>query len=243
MRLAFILILFLFVNLTSAQKQITHQQQIWYRYNLKISIGELWQIRQEFEDRNFINPSRQFQFLSRTAVQRNLGKGWNTAIGLAYFEQANPTDPTVKDFTIQRELRPFIEFAYVTKPGEKWILRQRLWTEFRFFQQDDHSYKYNNIRVRYRFEGQYILSSLLSLFAYDEIFINLGSNIVNNTFDQNRYALGIQITPVKNITFEVSYINWFQQRPSGFEYYQRNIIRLALNHTIPIQKKTTEPKS
>src|SRR4249920_165946 len=122
MRLAFILILFLFSNLTSAQKQITHQQQIWYRYYLKLPIGEMWQIRHEFEDRNFINPSRQFQFLSRTVIQTNLGKGWDTGVGFAYFEQASPPDPTVKDFTIQRELRPFIEVGYISKPGNKWIL-------------------------------------------------------------------------------------------------------------------------
>ncbi len=46
------------------QKEVLHQKQIWYKYNLKVPIGDKWQIRQEFDDRNFVDPARQSQFLS-----------------------------------------------------------------------------------------------------------------------------------------------------------------------------------
>ncbi|MGB3078487.1 MAG: DUF2490 domain-containing protein [Saprospiraceae bacterium] len=232
-----IILLCLISFLSSAQKQITSQPQIWFKYYLKIPINPQWQIRQEIDDRNFINPARQSQFLERTHLQRNLGKGWITSLGFTYSEVATPADPNITTYGNNRELRPSLEIGHLNKLNEKWNLHQRVWNEFRFFQQNDKSYLYSNMRLRYKIETHFKLSSLLSFFAFEELHINLGKNIVFNTFDQNRFGIGCEISPIKNIGFEFTYINWFQQRSSGNEYFNRNIFRLALNHTLMLRKR------
>jgi Protein of unknown function (DUF2490) len=236
MKFFFLSICLLFSLLSSAQKQITSQSQIWFKYYLKIPISSNWQIRQEIDDRNYINPSRQSQFLERTHLQRNLGNSWFASLGFTYSEVATPANPNIKPYGNYRELRPSLEIGHLSKINDQWDLHQRIWNEFRFFQQSDKSYQYSNIRLRYKIETHFELSSLLSFFAFEELHINLGKNIVYNTFDQNRFGIGCEISPIKNIGFEFAYINWFQQKSSGNEYYNRNILRLALNHTLVLRK-------
>ena len=72
---------------------------------------------------------------------------------------------------------------------------------------------------------------------YDEIFINAGENIVHNTFDQNRIYAAFQYGINKNIAVELGYLKSFQQRSSGVDYYDRDIIRFNLIHKINLQKK------
>lgn len=67
--------------------------------------------------------------------------------------------------------------------------------------------------------------------------INAGQKIVYNTFDQNRIYAGLQYGFNKNITFELGYLNSFQQRAGGVDYYDRDIIRFTLYHKINLQKK------
>ena len=240
---AFAILFFLiFSTLIHGQKQVINQKQIWYKYYLKIPVGDKWQIRQELDDRNYTDPARQSQFLSRTHLQRNLSKGWSTALGFAYFVHSLPQDPEIQDFTNQSELRPSFEVVNLNKLSEKFYLHHRYWTEIRFFQQPDNSYAYTNIRVRYKLELGYELSEKFSLLVFDELHINLGSKITYNVFDQNRIGASIMYSPVKNIGFEVMYINWFQQQPSGDSFYNRDIIRFALHQTLVVFKGTRGEK-
>jgi Protein of unknown function (DUF2490) len=236
MKFLTVILLCFFSLLSSAQKQITSQPQIWFKYFLKVPINSHWQIRQEIDDRNYINPSRQSQFLERTHLQRNLGDGWITSLGFTYSEVATPANPNINLYVNNRELRPSLEIGHLSKINDQWSFHQRIWNEFRFFQQNDKSYRYSNIRLRYKIEADFELSSLLSFFAFEELHINLGKKIVFNTFDQNRFGIGCEISPIKNIGFEFAFINWFQQKSSGNEYYNRNILRFALNHTFALRK-------
>ena len=163
-------------------------------------------------------------------------------MGFAYFVHSLPQDPEIQDFTNQSELRPSFEVANLNKLSEKFHLHHRYWTEFRFFQQPDNSYAYTNIRVRYKLELGYELSEKFSLLVFDELHINLGSKITYNIFDQNRIGASIMYSPVKNIGFEVMYINWFQQQPGGDSFYNRDIIRFALHQTLVVFKGTRGEK-
>ena len=235
---AFAIILFtVFCTLVYGQKQVIYQKQIWYKYYLKIPLGEQWQIRQEIDDRDYTDPARQSQFVCRTHLQRNLGKGWSTALGFAYFVHSLPPDPDIRDFTNQSELRPSVELVNLHSLGNKFLLNHRYWTEFRFFEQPDHTFSFNNIRVRYKLELGYAVSTKFSLLVYDELCINLGNKITYNVLDQNRIGAAIMYLPVKNIGFELMYINWFQQLPSGNSFFHRDIIRLALHQTLSVCKE------
>lgn len=230
-------LLMLATGLMSAQKEIINQQQIWYKYSLKIPISTHWQIRQEIDDRNFINPARQSQFLTRTHLQRNLGKGWDAALGFAYFIHSLPQDPEINNFTNYGELRPSFEIANLHKISEKFHLHHRYWTELRYFQQPDDTYTFGTVRIRYKLELGYELSEKFSFLVFDEIHLNLSNKITYNVFDQNRIGVAAMYSPVKNIGFELMYINWFQQTTAGDVYYHRDIIRLALHHTLGVFKK------
>jgi len=71
--LVFLLILLSFLSTSLfAQKNTTTQELLWSRYYLKLKINDLYQIRQEIEERTYWFPWRQHQFVSRTFVERKL---------------------------------------------------------------------------------------------------------------------------------------------------------------------------
>lgn len=231
-----LLICILTASLAWGQMQVLHQKQIWYKYNLKVPIGDQWQIRQEFDDRNFIDPSRQSQFLTRTHIQRKLGKEWSFALGFAYFVHSLPQEPEIQDYYNISELRPSVEILNNTHLSNKFHLHHRYWTEFRFFKQPGEAYEYTTIRMRYKLELGYKLSTKFSFLIFDEILFNVGNKITYNVFDQNRYGIAAMYSPVKNVGFELMYINWFQQAVQGDLFYNRDIVRFVLHHTIGIFK-------
>lgn len=97
-----------------------------------------------------------------------------------------------------------------------------------------------NWRFRYRLQGEYNFwkkeNQYLKAIVHDEIMINAGKNIVNNTFDQNRIYAALQYGVNKNIALELGYLKSFQQRASGVDYFNRDIIRFAFFHKINLQK-------
>ncbi len=221
-----------------SQKSVIDQQQIWYRLHVKVPIGTKWQLRQEFDDRNFINPSRQSQFLSRTHLERKLGHGWNVALGFAYFTHAQPQLPQ-EEFTVRTELRPSFEIAHKNKLGMKWAISNRLWSEARYFENTISELQFLSFRFRYKLELQHKLSSLITLIGFNEIHINVGKNIIYNAFDQNRLGVGAQFHVLKNVAIEPMYINWFQQLNSPNAYFRRDILRLAIEFVLPVKKSST----
>jgi hypothetical protein len=234
MKVIIILMLMLPVTVSLGQKQVLHQKQIWYKYNLKVPIGDQWQIRQEFDDRNFLDPARQSQFLSRTFVQRKIDNAWSFALGFAYFKHSLPQEPEVQDYYNVPELRPSFEISNHSHISDKFELHHRYWTEFRFFKQPEEAYAFATIRIRYKLELRYALSEKFSFLAFDEVHFNVGNQITYNVFDQNRYGIAAMYSPVENVGFEIMYINWFQQAVQGDLFYDRDIVRLALHHRLGI---------
>jgi len=230
----YILLLSLLSINANAQKKITTQHLLWTRYYFKIQLNNVYQIRQELEERTYWFLWRQHQFVSRTHFERKLGKGWNTALGFTYFIQSLPQDPSITNYDNQKELRPQLEIAYLQTISEKISLHHRYWIEFRFKEQTDHSFAFDNNRVRYKLELRYAPISKITLKAFDEIHLNMNGNAAQNIFNQNRYGASIQYMPTKKCGFELGYLNWFQQQNSGIDFYNRHIVRLTFHHKINI---------
>jgi len=234
--LVFLLILLSFLSTSLfAQKNTTTQELLWSRYYLKLKINDLYQIRQEIEERTYWFPWRQHQFVSRTFVERKLGKGWNSGLGFTYFLQSLPHDPEISDYTNQLELRPQLELAYKQNLTEKVILHHRYWGEFRFFEKTNGSFEFGNTRLRYKIELRYSPISNITIKVFDEIHLNIGEKIIQNVFDQNRYGASIQYMQLQNFGFELGYFNWFQQRRSGVDFYNRHIVRFTIHHTLNLK--------
>src|SRR5690606_26882686 len=142
----------LFSTSVKAQKSVETQHLLWTRYYIKLKLNENYQIRQEIEERTYWFPWRQHQFVVRTFAERELGKGWHAGIGFTYFLQSHPHKPEITSFENITELRPQLELGYEQSITDKIILNHRYWSEFRFFEQPNSSFKYSNNRTRYRLE-------------------------------------------------------------------------------------------
>ncbi len=223
-----------------SQKNIDHQSLLWTRYQLKLKIDDHWSASQELEERTYWFPWRQHQMVSRSMAQYHLGNDWNLGAGLTYFRQALPQDAHRPVSYTQPELRPQLEVGYKQQLSEKFNVQHRYWTEFRSFKAENEDFKFGNFRMRYKLEFQYQPTGKMTFKVYDEIFINAGKNIVNNTFDQNRIGTSVQYMPLKNFGFELGYINWYQQRPSGVDFYDRNIVRFTIHQTIDLRTPKTQ---
>ncbi len=218
-----------------SQKNIQTQQLLWTRYNLKIYINESYALRQELEERTYWFPWRQHQFVSRTLLERKLGKDWNGGIGITSFLQSLPHDPEIQIIETKSELRPMLEFGYWSPITKKIGLHHRYWSEFRFFEQANRSFNFANNRTRFKLELRYAATPKINFKAFDEILLNIGGEVVQNVFEQNRYGASIQYMPFDKLGFEVGYINWFQQQKSGVDFYNRHIIRLTIHQNMNLK--------
>jgi hypothetical protein len=194
------------------------------------------------QERRFINPDAQHQILARTHLHYKLGNGWDASAGFTYFLQS-PHDPHSTSSLVIPELRPHIEFNY-KQGGNYFQIHHRYRAEWRFFHNvvDDELTEgyWDYFRFRYRLGMDIVLkkntagNDIWKLKVSDEIMFNAGSAIVKNTFDQNRIYAGIYFQAAPSLGLELGYMNWFQQRSSGNQYYQRDIIRFAIHHRIKL---------
>lgn len=236
-----------FLTPLQAQKQVTHQSQYWLRYYGKYNLSPDWDITLEIDDRRFFKDNRQANWvLPRVTVERKLGAGWSAGIGFTYYTSTNPADPSKPTAMTVPELRPHQELSYKQKIKNLTIVYhfklEERWTRNSSSTEltDGYSFK---ARFRYQLQLQYPLvkqknpAGTLALKASDEIMLNIGHSIVQNTFDQNRAYIALNYGISNNFQVELGYMNYFQERSSGTQYYQRNIARLTVYHTINFHKK------
>lgn len=227
-----ILILCVLPLFSFAQKQVETEQFLWTRYNLKLKISNSYDLKQELASRFSWLPLEQSQYFSRTHFGKNLGGNWKTGIGFTYPVKPDHYYSQDNSTASRGEIRPQIELSYSHNILEKLTLNHRYWCEFRFFEQYDEAFKFRNFRFRYKLELRYALSDNIMVKAFDELFINIGNQIVQNTFDQNRYGFSVNYSPFRNFGFELGYLNIFQQRSSGTNFNNHHILRVTLHHTI-----------
>lgn len=237
------------VSSYSQSKNITTQNLAWFRYFNKLVLSETWLLNTQVEDRVYIFPWKQHQLLARTQVVYKVTSAVSVSQGFAYFLQS-PHDPhSTSNFTVP-ELRPYQEIILKNDLGKKTKLSHRYKLEERFFRNKDAEQEkllpgYNfYFRARYQVKLQYSLFNIrenpLKLVLSDELMVNFGKQIVHNSFDQNRFTIGLAYDFTKTFEGEIDYVNWFQQRQSGIDFYQRHIIRFTLYHSIDLRKKNKE---
>ena len=242
-----IILLTITTNYLYGQKNVTNQDVIWYGLFTTFEINEKWYVQNEFQERHFVNPTAQHQFLIRTHVHRLLGKsGWETSLGMCLFLQ-NSNDPNSTNRLTVPELRPHIEFAYKPK-SEKITFDHRYRVEARFYHNTntirselEDGFNFGNFRFRYRLQSTIPLFKVakkryFKLKISDEIHLNAGNKISKNVFEQNRFYGGISYNILQDLSFDIGYLNWFQQRPTG-DFYNRNILRFTFFHKLSSHKK------
>ena len=235
------LLMSLTCSLLNAQteKNIDYQNILWTRYYNQLTLNDKWAVHTEFDNRLFLNPTKENLFVFRVQGRYKV-KEIELGGGFAYFSvytQIPEVDPgfTVPEYRLQQD--------FTTKQNcGKIVVNHRFQAEERFIHNFDKTGLIDgtsfSLRFRYRIqescdlwknEKQY-LKAILS----DEIMINAGSKIVKNTFDQNRIYVALQLGISKTIATEIGYLNSFQQRISGVDYFNRNIIRISIYHKLRI---------
>lgn len=225
-------------------KKITTRPIAWYGYINTLQLSSNWFITSDIGERHFIDNGRQSQFLIRSKINYTIGQNWDAGIGFAYFN-TRTFDPASTSTLAVPELRPFQEFNNKQK-FNKITISHRYRIEERYFRKtsDDKligGYNFN-FRFRYMLTFDYNLykskdnSRSFSIKGGDEIMLNAGKNIVNNMLDQNRVFVALNYQPINNFSFEMGYMNSFQQRSSGKDFNNGNIYRLSVFHKIKLYK-------
>jgi hypothetical protein len=100
-------------------------------------------------------------------------------------------------------------------------------------------------RVRFSNRVRFLLSwnikvfnneELPKLVLSDEILFHFGDEIVYNTFDQNRFFIGINYGLNKIWTFDLGYMLIYQQLYSGYQYDMNHTIRIFFYYSPDFRK-------
>ena len=245
MKKIILVIILLLPKFLLAQKKVENQQLIWYGYYNSLKFNENWSLNSEIQQRQFYNPTAQHQLVFRSNLERKVFEDWKASVGITLFLQ-DPNNPNSESKLTVPELRPDIGFNNKQKLGFITI-NHKYKAEARFFhdvrnQELVDGYRFSHFRLRYQLGLDFPIwkrggSEKLLLKIKDEIMFNVGSKIVKNTFDQNRIYLALNYKLNKSYAFEVGYMNWFQQQKSGTDFYNRDILRLSIFHTIDFKKE------
>ncbi|MCB0550750.1 MAG: DUF2490 domain-containing protein [Phaeodactylibacter sp.] len=232
---------------TQKERRFTHQDLGWFRLYHHTNFGTQWLWRCEVEERSFIFPQAQHQFMVRNHLSHNLGSGWSAALGFTYFIQTLPQDPDAITSYSRPELRPQQELAHRRQLSGRFSLSQRYWLEERLQQNIDadgqrHAGYQFSLRFRYLLQGQLTLISRptskgrLHLNVFDEAFFNLGET-GPTPFSLNLLGASLSYGLTPALGLEVGYINWFQPRNIAGAYYQRDIVRVTVHHYWKVRRK------
>ncbi|MDI1321941.1 MAG: DUF2490 domain-containing protein [Algoriphagus sp.] len=236
----FLILLNLFLPLVAeAQREVTQQESLWWGYFFTAPLNENWYNVTEVQERHFVSPVSQNQFLIRTRFHRHIGEKWDGSFGIVLFLHNRPGKDDQEDFT-QPEIRPHAEVEYKTVVG-KMGFEHRFRSEVRFFKELNDSktdlgeaFELTSFRFRYRIQFSVLLKKLdenrsLKLKFGDELMVMAGGKLGPLVFDQNRIYADLSLDLNPNLALELGYVNWFQSNQSG-GYLERHIIRTTLRH-------------
>ncbi|MBG6186190.1 DUF2490 domain-containing protein [Flavobacterium sp. CAN_S2] len=243
----FRIILFLMLSvLCQAQtdeKNIDHQSILWTRYYNQLLLNEKWSLHSEFDNRLFLKPVQENLYVVRIQGRYKINDHLETGSGFAYFSVDTQVSEINPDYNTP-EYRGQQDLTWKLN-ANKIMLMQRFQLEERFIRNADKESLASGAtfswRFRYRLQADYIFwkkeKQLLKAVVSDEIMFNFGKKIIKNTFDQNRIYAAIHYGLNSHLAFELGYLNSFQRRSNGIDYFNRDIIRFSIFHKIKISKK------
>ena len=246
MKFYYLFLLLIFKTLpTHAQndKNIDHQNILWTRYYNQLLLSEKWALHSEIDNRIFLKPIQQNVFVLRLQARYKVSKQVETGFGFAYFSvdtqipEVNPNF-NIPEYRGQQDMTWRASFSTFS-------ISQRFQVEERFIQKANQQEVLQGTsfawRFRYRLQIEYPiwkkLDQHLKVVFSDEIMFNSGKENRKNTFDQNRIYAAVHCNVNPHFANEVGYINSFQRRASGFDFFNRDIVRLSIFYKIKLNKK------
>lgn len=222
-----------------AQKKIEHNTYTWVSINSNLFLNKHWFIMADahLRENNF--------FASGSFIFGRIGLGYqaDNKLSVAAGYGNLLLSPSTAGYTTKADEHRIYQQVQFISEYKKIKLLQRLRNEQRWQQivvndKKTGGNKFSN-RVRY------LLSTTVPVFKNkkmpqlviaDEILLQFGKDIVNNTFDQNRFFLGIKQSITHNLSFDAGYMNTFQQKSNGSSYVKGDVMRLFFYYTLHPQK-------
>lgn len=223
------------------EKEINDQAQFWTSINSTWRFSDHWGAMGDFHLRrtNFLQDPN-FYFLRLGGVYW-FNDRFSLAGGGALLWLATPDDEG--DFNYALEKRIYQQLLWRSIYGKTSFL-QRIRTEQRWHEVLDGEGEVD--RVRFSTRVRFLFSASIRIFENpkwpklvlaDEILIHFGSEIVYNTFDQNRFFVGINQRINKEWVFDFGYMSVFQQKYSGYQYDHNHTLRLFFYYSPDLRKK------
>jgi Protein of unknown function (DUF2490) len=164
----------------------------------------------------------------------------STALGYAHLWIA-PSNSAWS--TIANENRIYQQALYSTKLGNVTLVHrlrnEQRWQDIILDDQKTGDLRFTN-RVRYQLGCMIPISKnkwVPSIVVSDEILFQFGKDVVYNTFDQNRIFIGIRQALSPTWSYDLGYMQVYQQKSSGFQYDQNHTLRLFFYYNKGLRKK------
>lgn len=224
------------------KKEVNQQIQTWLSLNSVTKFSDHWGIAGDVHIReNGFFESNNF-YLLRGGIAYIPNVSVSITAGYAHMWLA----PTKEGWsTYADENRIYEQAQLITKIGKVSILQrlrnEQRWQEKMVNDAPSGELRFTN-RVRYLASFNIPIFSdkkMPSLVLSDEILIHFGKEVVYNTFDQNRLFVGIKQNINPKLSFDLGYMNVYQQKYTGYQYDMNHTIRLffylnsTIRHSIP----------
>jgi hypothetical protein len=250
MKRSFILLLLLFVScslVAQTSKSVTHVQQSWLAYFNQTRLTDKWgfwvdaQLRTREDFTNGVSTT-----IARVGLTHYLDNATKLTAGYGYITHY----PANGNGISQPEHRPWQQLQWHTNYRKAKTMQYiRLEERYRrkILNETTLADGYNfNFRLRYNFLFQLPLTSkanatkTFSFIANDEVHLNFGKQIVYNTFDQNRFFLGLSYHVNNTDNIQLGYLNVFVQQAVGNQYRSIHGPRISYLHNLDLRKTTSQ---
>lgn len=233
-----ILLISLGLSAQTLEKKVEKQTFSLFSFSSAFEISPRWSIMSDVQERAFLKPIKQNQLSLRTQVNYILVHNWTAAVGTSYVlthagNQSSLSTMVIPEIRLNQDLSYKQKFANFSV-GHRYRMEERfIKRNINDTLTDGHKF-IERLSYTLSFEYKLLKSKnkirALTLKASDGIFINAKKHIAYTTFDQNRFFTGLNYQMYQNVTIEMGYINIFQKRISGNEFYNRNIASFSVSH-------------
>jgi hypothetical protein len=221
-------------------KIINRQHQSWISMNSLWRLSDKWGVAVDLHQRrnNFLRDNS-FNFV-RVGINYWINDKLTLTAGYAHLWAA----PTTAGYhTWADEHRIYQQAQLVTRLGKVSMLQrlrnEQRWQEKIVNDQETGNNKFTN-RVRY------LLAFTIPVFknpwypaltVSDELHVQMGKEVVYNTFDQNRVFIGIRQSITRSLSFDLGYMLLIQQKAAGTVYDENQTFRWFFYYTPDLRKK------
>ena len=239
----FFLLSFYVMNHSNAQlktKQVTNKTQSWVGINGTMRLNEKIGV---YYDANY-RTSQFYQNTLYSAASLGICYWYNVNISFLQGYTHQWTAPTTIGWHTYANENRLFQQVLVNSTFGNIAITNRFRNEERWQQNIVHdtatkNYVFSN-RFRYFFNTVIPLSKksyLPSIILSDEIFLQTGSAIVYNTFDQNRAFIGLRESIIKDLVLDVGYMVIEQEKSTGYQYDRDHLFRLYFHYNPDLRHK------